>query len=250
MKLSDRGNKTFTPHEEGQFRAVCVDVTPLQKQESKFGVREVFRLVFETDAPAREDGSRQYLWSRAFTPSLNEKSNFRKFLRQWFGRDLNAAELAEFDTESLLGMPAQVVVTHDHADNGETYANIVACTPCKKDAIKPSGKFVRKQDREAKGEGSSYRNAAEPTGGTEEQAPVDGTQAGADWSKVKVHVGKHQGVELRDLDAEAIDRLISNWLPVHAKNAKPTADDKRLASALELAKEAMDANSTLETETY
>lgn len=240
MKLTKRGGANFAPHEEGNFRAVCVDVTPLQRQESKFGPRNVFRVVFETDAPAREDGSRQCVWSRAFTDSLNEKSNFRKFLRQWRGRDLSAAEEVEFDTEGLLGMPAAVVVTHDHADNGETYANIAACTPYKgNDPLKPSGKFTRKQDREAKGEGASYRGAAEPTGGTDSGEAVDSTQAGADWSKVKVHVGKHQGVELRDLDADAIDKLIGNWLPKHETNAKPTADDKRLAAALKLAQEAL-----------
>jgi hypothetical protein len=239
MKLSKKSGGNFAAHEEGTFRAVCVDVTPLVKQQSKFGEREVFRLVFETDAPAREDGSRQCVWSRGFTPSLNEKANLRKFLRQWFGRDLSAAEETEFDTETLLGMPAQVVITHDHADNGETYANIVACTPCKKDALKPSGKFTRKQDREAKGEGASYRGASEPTGGTDSGEAVDGTQAGADWSKVKVHVGKHQGVELRDLDPDAIEKIVANWLPKHEANEKPTADDKRLAAALKLAQEAL-----------
>lgn len=240
MILTKKSGGNFTPHEEGSFRAVCVDVTPLVKQQSKFGEREVFRIVFETDAPAREDGSRQCVWSRGFTPSLNEKANLRKFLRQWMGRDLSPAEEAEFDTESLIGKPANVVVTHDHGDNDAVYANIAACTPYKgKDPLKPSGKFTRKKDREAAGEGASYRGAAEPTGGAEEAAPVDGTQAGADWSKVKVHVGKHQGVELRDLDGEAIEKLVSNWLPVHAKNAKPTADDNRLAAALKLAVEAM-----------
>lgn len=240
MKISNTSTGKFVPHEEGTFNAVCVDITPLVKQESKFGVREVFRIVFETDAPTREDGSRQCVWSRAFTPSLNEKSNFRKFLRQWFGRDLTAEELAEFDTETLLDRPAQIVITHDHADNGETYSNIAACTPYRgKDTIKASGKFVRKQDREAKGEGASYRGASAPTGGAQTGDAVDGTQAGADWSKVKVHVGNHAGVELRDLDPDAIGRLVDKWLPKHEANPKQTADDKRLAAALKLAQEAL-----------
>jgi hypothetical protein len=56
-----------------------------------------------------------------------------------------------------------------------------------------------------------------------------------------VHVGKHSGVELRDLDEEAIRKLVGNWLPIHTVNKKPTADDKRLASALMMAIAAMDA---------
>lgn len=238
MKLSEKKSGDFTPHDEGTFAAVCVDVTPLVRQQSKFGDRDVFKLVFETDADER-DGRRQAVWSRGFTPSLNEKANFRKFLRQWFGRDLTPQELTDFDTESLIGKPAQVVITHEHADNGEVYANIVACTPCRGEGLKPSGKFVRKQDREAKGEGASYRGAAAPTGGTEERPPVDDTQAGDDWAAVKVHVGKHAGVELRDLDPEAIEKLCQNWLPKHETNAKPTAADTRLAAALKMAKAAL-----------
>lgn len=242
MKLSEKKGGNFTPHEEGNFRAVCVDVTPLETQQSQYGEREIFRLVFETDAEPRDDGSPQCVWSRGFTPSLNEKANFRKFLRQWFGRDLTPAELADFDTEELLGRCAQLVITHDHADNGNTYANIIACTPLKGDSLKPSGKFTRKKDREnPDGEKAGYRKAAEPTGGKPDAEPVDQTQAGGDWTKVKVHVGKHDGTELRDLDADAIEKLIKNWLPKHEANNKPTADDKRLAAALLKAEEALAA---------
>jgi len=240
MKLSKKQGGNFTPHEEGTFRAVCVDVTPMKKQQSKFGEREVFQLVFETDAPAREDGSPQCVWSRGFTPSLNEKANFRKFLRQWLGRDLTAAEETEFDTEDLLGRSAQLVITHETGETGDVFANIVACTGLKNGKpLEPSGKFTRKKDREANGEEASYRGAAKPTDGTPGPEQVDGTKAGEDWTKVKVHVGKHAGVELRDLDAEAIKKLVTNWLPVHEGNKKATADDKRLAAALALANEAL-----------
>lgn len=239
MKLSKKQGGVFTPHEEGTFKAVCVDVTPLVKQQSKFGEREVFRLVFETDADHREDGSPQCVWSRGFTPSLNEKANFRKFLRQWFGRDLSAAEEVEFDTEDLIGRGANVVVTHETGETGDVYANIVACTALKGEGIKPSGKFTRKKDREDKGEGASYRGAAKPSEKQAVAEPVDDTQAGEDWTRVKVHVGKHAGVELRDLDPEAITKLVTNWLPVHEGSKKQTADDKRLAAALELAVEAI-----------
>jgi hypothetical protein len=38
--------------------------------------------------------------------------------------------------------------------------------------------------------------------------------------------------------------LLSNWLPVFENNQKPTADDKRLAKALKLAKEALSESAT------
>jgi hypothetical protein len=122
-------NSNFEPCPEYTGRAVCVDSRPLKKQQSQYGERDVFRFVFET-LIEREDGSRFRAWSRNFTPSLNEKASLRKFVRRWLGRDLTKAEMDDFDTESLIGKTAQIVVVHEHKEE-ETYANIVACTPDK-----------------------------------------------------------------------------------------------------------------------
>lgn len=245
------------PNEGGQFeicpeysgRAVCVDVTPPETVQTDYGPKEKFRLVFECDVE-RPDGSRACVWSSGFTVSLNEKSAVRKFLRGWLGRDLTEQECAAFTTDEhafekfVLNRPAFIVVQHQ--ESGEkTYANIVACTPYKgADPLQPSGEFTRKKDRQPKdakpgasgnsnGGGSSYRSAEQPQGSAD--APV-----GRDnWMKVKAHVGKHQGVEVGDLDEEALMKLIKNWLPVFKAAPKPTADDKRLAAALELAQAAL-----------
>jgi hypothetical protein len=229
MKIQANSSK-FEACPEYTGRAVCVDVTPARKQQSAYGERDVFKVVFEVDVQ-KADGARYAVWSRNFTPTLNEKSSLRKFLRGWFGRDLTAAELGEFDTETLLGKPAQVVVVHEHKEN-EVYANIAACTPDKSgNSLKPSGKFVRAKDRPAKDEqgstesrstGGGYRRAEQPSGG-------DAVDHGA----VKVHVGKYKGIELRDLNLEAVKALCEKWLPDAKANAKPLADDKRLMAALE-----------------
>jgi len=225
MKIQANSSK-FEACPEYTGRAVCVDVTPLRKQQSQYGERDVFKVVFEVDLQ-KEDGNRYGVWSRNFTPTLNEKSSFRKFLKSWFGRDLTATELAEFDTETLIGKPAQLVVVHEHKDN-EVYANIAACTPDKSgNSLKPSGKFIRAKDRQNgngtdAGNGSGYRRMEQPA------------QSGAvDHGAVKVHVGRHRGIELRDLNLEAVQALCEKWLPTAKANAKPTADDKRLIAALE-----------------
>src|SRR5439155_4226203 len=171
------------------------------------------------------------VWSNNFTPTLNEKASLRKFLRGWFGRDLTQAELEDFDTETLIGKPAQLVVVHQHKD-GKVYANIAACTPDKSgEPLKPSGKFTRAKDRNTSpqpspqsGEGggrNGYRRAEQPAEG------------GSEHASVKVHVGKCKGLELRDLAAEQVQALVANWLPGAKANAKPLADDKRLMAALE-----------------
>jgi hypothetical protein len=230
MKIK-ANNSDFEPCPEFTGKAVCVDVTPLRKQQSQYGERNVFRIVFEVDTE-KEDGAPYAVWSPNFTPTLNEKASLRKFLRGWFGRDLSTAELEDFDTETLMGKPAQLVVVHEHKD-GKVYANIAACTPDKSgDALKPSGKFVRAKDRAT---GVAANGAAAPAAGGQggyrrAQQPAEG---GNEHASVKIHVGKCKGLELRDLAPEQVQALITNWLPTAKANAKPLADDKRLTAALD-----------------
>jgi hypothetical protein len=222
MKIKN-SNSPFEACPEFTGKGVIVDVTPLRKQQSQFGERDVFKVVFEVDME-RDDGTRYCVWSKNFTPTLNEKSNFRKFLRGLSGRDLTKQEMEDFDTESLIGKGAQLVVVHEHKD-GETYANIAACTPDKSGApLNASGKYVRVKDRGQKSEAggqSGYRRA--------EQAGDNSGDLGA----TKIHVGKCKGLEVRDLSPEQVGALIEHWLPTAKANAKPLADDRRLMAALE-----------------
>jgi hypothetical protein len=227
MKLTAKNSSGFTPHPEHTGPAICVDVTPLKHVKTRFGDRDVFRLVFET-TQLRADGSPFLVWSSGFTPSLHEKASFRKFMKGWMGRDLTAAEQEEFDTETLIGRTAQLVITHSE-HNGTVFANIAACTPLRSGTIKASGKYVRVKDREEKGD-QQFNRADQP-----------GDQGGGDdWKATKVHVGRHAGIELRDLEREAVEALIDHWLPEAKGKAKQTADDKRLIAALEQAAKEFD----------
>jgi hypothetical protein len=233
MKIK-ANNSNFETCPEFTGKAVCVDVTPLRKQQSQFGERDVFKVVFEVDMD-KDDGGRYCVWSRNFTPSLNEKANLRKFLRGWFGRDLTKEELGDFDTDSLIGKAAQVVVVHEHKD-GETYANIVACTPDKSnEPLKASGKYIRVKDRPAQpmANGGGTPGGTNGSNGTYRRAQPAQAEAGEDHQSVKIHVGRCKGLELRDLAPEQVQALIEKWLPTAKANAKPTADDKRLIAALE-----------------
>lgn len=227
MKLTAKNNSSFTPHPEHTGPAILVDVTPLKRIKTRFGDRDVFRLVFET-TQLRADGTPFLVWSSGFTPSLHEKASFRKFMKGWLGRDLTAAEQEEFDTEALIGRTAQLVIVHAEQD-GTVYANIAACTPLRNGTIKASGKYVRVKDREEKGD-QQFNRADQP-----------GEQGGEDdWKSTKVHVGRHAGIELRDLEREAVEALIDHWLPEAKGKAKQTADDKRLIAALDKAAEEFD----------
>jgi hypothetical protein len=227
MKIP-KNNKSFEPCPEFSGQAVCVDVTQLKKVDTAYGPKETFRIVFETPL-LRQDGTPCCVWSRGFTPSLHEKAALSQFLKKWFGRALTAAEEGEFETESLIGKTAEITVVHEEGRNGDTYANIALIRPDRTGKpMKPSGKFVRAKDRETQGgnNDAEYRRA--------EQAGEGGGDP-EDWRRTKVHVGKHKGLDLCDLDRESVQALIDKWLPGAKANPKPLADEKRLIAALELA---------------
>ena len=79
--------------------------SPLRKQQSQFGDRDVFKVVFEVDMD-RDDGSRFCVWSKPFTPSSHERSAFAPFMKDWFGHALTKEEWERLDTEELVGRPA------------------------------------------------------------------------------------------------------------------------------------------------
>jgi hypothetical protein len=225
MKLSATGSTTpFEAHPEYDGQAVCVDVTPLKKTQSTYGERETFRIVFET-TELRQDGKPFLLFSRSFTPSLHEKAALRAFLKQWFGRDLTTTEQNEFDTESLIGRSARVSVIHSDY-NGTTYANIGLIRADKSgEPLKPSGKYVRQKDRQNNDE--KFRPAS------------NSGEASSDWRRVKVHVGRHAGIDLGELDRESVEALASKWLPTALEMEKPLKADRELIAGLQQAKQAL-----------
>jgi hypothetical protein len=225
MKLTAQSNKPFDTHPEYNGNAVCVDVTPPKTVQTDYGPKEQFRFVFET-TQLRDDGKPYLVWSRGFNTTLGEKSALRAFLKQWFGRDLTTAEQQEFDTDTLIGRTAQIVIVHNDGRNGETYANIGLIRPDKSGAgLKPSGKYTRVKDRQDKD--SSYNRVSQPA--SQDTQPAD------DWRFTKVHVGKHQGLEIYELDQAAVRSLCENWLPIAKAIAKPLKADRDLMAALEQA---------------
>ena len=203
----NNSRKAFDAHPAGQFRACLVDETPLKIIRTKFGEKEAFRLVFETDLK-REDGTSWCVWSAPLTPSLGEKSNLRKLLRSWLGHDLEEGE--GIDTESLIGRPALVVVAHEIRDK-TTYANLLAVLPDNApNPVTPSGSYVRVKDRENTGNASA----------SDER-----------WRNVVVHVGVNKGAKLGDLKASQREALLEKWVPY--LNDSASAEDIILRKALE-----------------
>jgi hypothetical protein len=229
------GKKEYAPCPEYTGKAVCVDVTPLKEYETQYGVKQKFKFAFEIEL---QDDSRDpvqpwVVFTKPMVPSLHEKAALTKFLKDWFGRKLTDQENKSLDLESLIGRPASLVIGHEQsADGSKTYANIKLIMAHKAgEALAPSGLWVRLQDRPAK-DGAEGK-AAPATGDSSFRKTSGGGQPPADdASKVKVHVGKHKGIELRELTEESITSLIEHWLPKAWAEVKQTADDKRLINGL------------------
>jgi hypothetical protein len=218
MKLSEKKNTNFTPHPEteGPIKAVLVDVTELRKRMTQFGEKEEFRLVFETEVIDEENDRRFCIWSRGYTPSLNEKAALRKDLKKLMGRDLTQAELDEFDLEALIGHGVKLIIQHEHKDD-KTYANISFMAPDRdKATLNPSGKYIRIRDRDTDG----------ASGNSNSEAKAE--QPG--WESVPVHIGKYKGNLLGQVDEAGVATLIEKWLPKALADNKP--EDKALAAAL------------------
>jgi hypothetical protein len=66
--------------------------------------------------------------AKSFTVTLSEKSNLRKDLQMWRGRDFTAQELRGFELKNVLGAWAMLTVTHTES-NGKTYTNIAGINP-------------------------------------------------------------------------------------------------------------------------
>jgi len=218
MKLSEKKNSNFTPHPEteGPIKAVLVDVTELKKRMTQYGEKDEFRLVFETEVMDEENDRRFCIWSRGYTPSLNEKAALRKDLKKLMGRDLTSNELDEFDLEALIGHGVKLIIQHEHKDD-KTYANISFMAPDRdKATLKPSGKYTRIRDREIDG--------ASDNSSTEEKSAEPG------WESVPVHIGKYKGKLLGQVDEAGVATLIEKWLPKAVADKKP--EDNALIAAL------------------
>ena len=52
---------------------------------------------------------------------------------------------------------------------------------------------------------------------------------------MKVHVGRHTGIYLGELDRESVEALLTKWLPTALEMEKPLKADRELIAALQLA---------------
>lgn len=102
-------------------------------------VRIGWELPTEKRVFKEENGEQPFVISKEYTLSLNEKSNLRKILASWRGKDFTEKEAKSFDITALVGKPCLLNVIHKHgvADPSKIYEDIASITPVPKGMTVP-----------------------------------------------------------------------------------------------------------------
>lgn len=142
----DKGS-SFTPHAEGQFSAVCVDVIDLGHRVEQFQgkpprVVQKCALVFITNTTGETKDIATEL-----TVSMGEKANLRKLLEDWRGKSYTP-EQAELGVplDKLVGHPALVTIEQKRSAKGRTYAKLKTVTPLPAGLIAPQADGYTRPD--------------------------------------------------------------------------------------------------------
>jgi hypothetical protein len=78
----------------------------------------------------QENGEQPLVVSKEYTLSMNEKSNLRKDLKSWRGKDFTDVEAESFDITKLLGIPCMLNIIHKPSkkDSSRVYEEIAGIT--------------------------------------------------------------------------------------------------------------------------
>jgi len=97
-------------------------------------VRIGWELPTETKVFSPEKGEQPFVISEEYTLSMHEKSNLRKTLASWRGKDFSIEEAASFDITKLLGVACMVNIIHrpSKADPSRIYQKIGSVSPIPK----------------------------------------------------------------------------------------------------------------------
>lgn len=130
MKVKDRAKPKLPPVAPGVYISVCVYSIDLGEQLCEYkdkgkSYKNQVQLVFELVGETVETDGRQEprTLSRTFNFSQSKNSGLRKFVQSWLGKTFSDDAFADFDTNALVGMPAQLSVI---LNESEEYANIDA----------------------------------------------------------------------------------------------------------------------------
>lgn len=155
--MVSKNGQDFVNAPEGLHAAVCVDVIDKGEMLTKWGKKHKVKIVWEIEALM--DNGQRFTATQLYSATLDDKSNLRKDLRSWRGKDFTPDELAgDWDLEQVIGKSCQVFIEHATTERG-TFANVTkVLKPVKK--LEPSGKYTRVTLRPDNNKPSTAQQAA------------------------------------------------------------------------------------------
>lgn len=136
---SESSQKSFPPAPEGTHMARCIMLVDMGTQlNPMFGkwarkARIAFELPTEKAVFDEQRGLEPYVVGNNYSLSLDSKSNLRKLLKAWRGREFTAEELKGFELKNILGTPCLLTIGHKQkADSDKVYTEILNVSPLMK----------------------------------------------------------------------------------------------------------------------
>jgi len=139
MSLIAKGEgSSFIPVPTGMHLARCYRIVDLGTQESTYmgNVKQLHKMMMQFEVHGEDAQGNLTVTSKGepmtvsknYTVTLSDKSNLRKDLQTWRGKDFTAEELRGFEVKNVLGQWAMISVVETE-NNGQTYTNIANINP-------------------------------------------------------------------------------------------------------------------------
>ena len=117
------------PIPEGTYLGVCNMLIDLGLQYNERYEKSSRKVLIMWELPEETFETKEGIQKprnihQVYTANLNERSNLRRDLAAWRGRDFTPAELDEFNLCNIVGKSCLINVIHNKGSNGITYANI------------------------------------------------------------------------------------------------------------------------------
>ena len=129
MRAKSEGNSNIKRLEDGVYTAVSSMLIDMGVQKSeKYGKSSrKFIIVWNIENEFVEVNGEQLprVMSKEYTMSLGEKSNLRKDLQAWRGKQFTPEELEGFNLLNIINKGCQLQILNTE-NNGKTYTNIVS----------------------------------------------------------------------------------------------------------------------------
>lgn len=127
MPIARETGGNFTPLPAGSHVARCISVIGLGTQPATI-YPSTYKVMLSWEVPTEtvkvEGKERPMTISKEYTLSLGKKSNLRKDLEGWRGREFTPEELQGFAVEKVLDQVCMINVIHKTSNTGSTYAAI------------------------------------------------------------------------------------------------------------------------------